>query len=151
MTFIFDTRGNVWYDGRDMTVPPSEAKLSKNHRLVLELVNEQGIGRHLTMADVYELARSRRPGIGFTTVYRAITRLRDAGCLSEIVLAGADSAVYEPSGEPHAHFRCTKCGAVRDVAYTVPDDVATELGERLGATIAGAHVNLHGRCAGCRV
>ena len=140
----------LWYDCLVTTPAASAAKLSKNHLLVHDIVQEQGVGRHLTMADVYELARAKRPGIGFTTVYRAITRLRDAGLVSEIVLAGADSAVYEPSGDPHAHFRCTACGSVSDVPYVVPDEVAADLGARLGVQVSGMHLSLHGKCASCR-
>lgn len=126
-----------------------ESKLSKNHRLVFEIVQEQGIGRHLAMSDLFDLARSRRPGIGFTTVYRALTRLRDLGLISEIAVPGADSAYYEPAGPPHAHFRCSECGHVSDVAFQLSPESVKELGSELGAELSGAVVTLQGRCAGC--
>ena len=132
-----------------MNAAELEAKLSKNHRLVFEIVQEQGIGRHLAMADVFELARKRRPGIGFTTVYRALTKLRDMGAVSEIAVPGADSAYYEPAGPPHAHFRCTQCGSVSDVAFHLPADAVAALAQQLGAEVSGAVITLQGRCAGC--
>ena len=126
-----------------------ESRLSKNHRLVYDIVQEQGVGRHLPMAELYELARTRRPGIGFTTVYRALTRLRDMGLVAEIALPGADSAYYEAAAPPHAHFRCTDCGSVSDVAFSLPEDVISEAARRLGAEITGGSVSLQGHCAGC--
>jgi Fe2+ or Zn2+ uptake regulation protein len=132
-----------------MTVNELETRLSKNHRLVHDIVTEQGVGRHLSMSDLYELARTRRPGIGFTTVYRALTRLRDIGFVSELSIPGADSAYYEPAGPPHAHFRCIECGAVSDVPYALPGEVTAQLASRLHAEITGSDVNLHGRCAEC--
>lgn len=128
---------------------PQEAALSKNHRLVLEVVREQGHGRHLSMAELFEVTRARRPGIGFTTVYRALTRLRDAGLVAEIALPGADSAYYEPAGKPHAHFRCAGCGRVEDVPFALSGDVLAGIAAQLHAEVAGATVSLHGRCAAC--
>jgi Fe2+ or Zn2+ uptake regulation protein len=132
-----------------MTASEAETRLSKNHRLVRDIVTEQGLGHHLSMAELYELARVRRPGIGFTTVYRALTRLRDLGMVSEVCVPGADSAYYEPSGPPHAHFRCIACGTVSDVAYHLPADVTSRLADELRAEIVATDVSLHGRCAAC--
>ena len=132
-----------------MTAVEMQTRLSKNHRLVYEIFREQGIGTHLAMSDLYQIARRRQPAIGFTTVYRAITRLRDMGLVSEIVLPGADSAVYEPAGPLHAHFRCTSCGSVADVPYEVPSSITSGVASRLGAEIDGISVTLQGRCRSC--
>jgi Fe2+ or Zn2+ uptake regulation protein len=126
-----------------------EARLSKNHRLVYEVVQEQGAGHHLPMSELYEIARTRRPGIGFTTVYRALTRLRDIGLVSEITLPGADSAYYEPAGPPHAHFVCTSCAKVSDVPFQLPEDVVSKLASELRAHVTSSVVSLHGRCSSC--
>ena len=132
-----------------MTAVLDETRLSKNHRLVYEIVQEQGLGHHLPMSELYELARTRRPGIGFTTVYRALTRLRDLGLVSELALPGADSAYYEIAGPEHAHFRCTECGHVDNVKFTLPHDVCTRIAGELGVQVTGADVSLHGRCHAC--
>jgi Fur family transcriptional regulator, ferric uptake regulator len=125
------------------------AALSKNHRLVYEIVREQGVGTHLAMTQLFDLARKRQPAIGFTTVYRALTRLRDSGLVSEINLPGAECAVYEPSAPPHAHFRCTACGRVDDVPYAVSESVATQLATDQGFDIDRIEVALSGRCKTC--
>jgi Fur family ferric uptake transcriptional regulator len=101
------------------------------------------------MAELFELARARQPAIGFTTVYRALNRLRDAGLVSEINLPGAECAVYEPSAPPHAHFRCTACSRVDDVAYAVSERVTAQLAADHGFAIDRVDVALTGRCANC--
>jgi Fe2+ or Zn2+ uptake regulation protein len=127
-----------------------QAELTKNHRLVYDILTEHGVGTHLSMARLFELARARRPGIGFTTVYRALTRLRDLQLVSEIALPGAESAVYEPAAAPHSHFRCSVCGRVDDVAYTMPQAVASHLAGQNGFELDRVEVSLHGRCPACR-
>lgn len=124
-------------------------RLSKNHRLVLDLVEELGVGRHLSMAELYEVARARRPSIGFTTVYRALVRLRDAGLVAEITLPGADSAYYEQSAPPHAHFRCQACGQVKDIAIDVPADFAPAAERQLAARVTSMALSFEGYCASC--
>lgn len=126
-----------------------EPRLAKSHRLVYDIVIEQARGRHLAMTQIHELAQARKPGIGFTTVYRALVRLRDAGLVSEILLPGADAAYYEPPSGAHAHFRCSACGRVEDVAYEMPDDITQRLARDRGIAIDSAQITLHGRCKNC--
>ena len=132
-----------------MISPDAEAGLSKNHRLVYQIVLEQGVGTHLAMTQLFELARERQPAIGFTTVYRALTRLRDAGLVAEISLPGAECAVYEPTAPPHAHFRCTDCARISDVPYTIAGSVSAQLADAHGFVIDRSDVAFSGRCANC--
>lgn len=133
-----------------MVTPTPLESLPKNHRLVYDILSEHGAGNHLTMAQLYELARERRPGIGFTTVYRGLSRLRDLGLIAEIVIPGADSAVYEPTSHPHAHFRCTQCGRVDDVQYTLPSSATSKLSADNGFHVDNIELSLHGRCRDCQ-
>ncbi len=126
-----------------------EVRLAKNYRLVHDVVQQQGRGRHLSVAEVHDLAKTLRPGIGFTTVYRALGRLRSLGLVSEILLPGADSAYYEPAGAPHAHLRCERCGSVSDVDYMIPKRVIGDLAQKHHAQVTDVTLTLHGRCANC--
>ena len=133
-----------------MRTPAAEPRLAKNYRMIYDLVREQGPGTHLSVARVYELAKTRQPGIGATTVYRALARLRDMGLVSEIDLPGAESAYYEPAGSAHAHFRCEGCGKVEDIAYVLAPSVVEDLARKHGADISGVSLTLQGRCAVCK-
>jgi len=132
----------------EMTNPSTT--LSKNHQLVYEILEERGTGTHLTMAELHAVARERRPGIGFTTVYRALARLRDLRLVSEIAVPGAESLVYELPGSPHAHFRCSQCGKIQDVAYAFPASIAGDLAGAAGFEVDSVELSLHGRCRDCQ-
>ncbi|HEY8321715.1 MAG TPA: Fur family transcriptional regulator [Candidatus Baltobacteraceae bacterium] len=124
--------------------------MTKNHRLVLEVVRERGCGTHLSMNEVHAFARERQPRIGFTTVYRALARLRDEKLISEIRLPGAEAAYFEPAGPSHAHFRCSSCGSVSDVAYALPPGATDDIARRDGVDIRDIHLSFHGTCRDCR-
>lgn len=127
----------------------SADRLPANHRLIHEIVCELQPGSHATVGEVYAAARQRRPRIGFSTVYRALARLRDLGLVSEVRVPGRGPAVYEPARCSHAHFHCDRCGCVDDVDYALSPAILEDIAQRCGKGIAGAFLTLHGTCAHC--
>jgi Fe2+ or Zn2+ uptake regulation protein len=123
--------------------------LPKNYRLIYDLVQESGLGRHLTPAEIHTQALARRPGIGLTTIYRGLERLRDLGLIAEVSVPGASAATYEPAGPRHAHFRCSVCNAVQDVAFALPGRTIATLASQHGVTIESESITFEGRCARC--
>ena len=128
---------------------PAGSKLPKNYQLIYDIVERSGLGRHLTPSEIYTKALKRRPGIGFSTVYRGLERLRDLGLVSELHVPGAEAATYEPAGPKHAHFRCSECGEIEDVAYAIPPRALNTLTRQHGFTIESERVTFEGRCATC--
>lgn len=124
-------------------------RLPGNHHLIHEVVCELPPGAHATVGEVFAAARQRRPRIGFSTVYRALARLRDLGLVAEVRVPGRGPAVYEPSRSSHAHFLCDRCGTVDDVDYALPAPILDEIAQRCGKGIAGAFLTLHGTCGRC--
>ena len=129
---------------------PATKRLPNNYRLINDIVHQQPPGTHLSMADVYAIAKARRQRIGFTTVYRALSRLRDLGAIAEIRLPGADSAYYEAAGDAHVHFRCDICCCVKDIAYVPSKRVVTQLAKQHRIEVNDILLSLHGRCTNCR-
>ena len=129
--------------------PAGERPLPKNYRLIYDIVEASGIGRHLTSSEIFAKALKRRPGIGFSTVYRGLERLRQLGLVSEVSVPGAEGATYEPSGPQHAHFHCSRCGEIEDVAYAIPARTLNTLARAHGFTIDSERVTFEGRCASC--
>jgi Fur family ferric uptake transcriptional regulator len=135
----------------DRNMPSSvQPPLPKNYRLLHDIIEESGIGRHLTPTDIYAKAVERRPGIGISTVYRGLERLRELGLVAELYVPGVDAATYEPSGPRHAHFRCSACGAIEDVAYAIPPRTLKALALEHGFAIDSERVTFEGCCAACR-
>jgi Fe2+ or Zn2+ uptake regulation protein len=123
--------------------------LPPNYRTVLDVVEEAGPGSHLTAHEIWVRARVLRPRIGFATVHRGLIRLHESGAVMKIDVPGEASAVYEPPARPHAHFRCTGCGAITDLAYAVPAQTIRRLAERHGVAIEREAVTFTGRCVNC--
>jgi len=128
---------------------PSTPQLPANYRVVLDVVNEYGAGRHATAQDVYERARQLRPGIGFTTVHRGLARLHKLGYVLKLDISGEGSAMYEPATDTHAHFRCTVCGAVEDVDYTCDAATRERLAASHGIAIRSESITFTGLCRNC--
>lgn len=125
-------------------------RLPENYRLVNDVVREHAHGRHLTTADVYLLAKQRRPAIGFTTVYRALNRLSELGLVSEVRVPNADTTYYETPGDPHAHFHCDDCGRIDDLDYRLSNAVVGRIARAHGIEVSEVLVTLSGRCSACR-
>ncbi len=134
---------------RRIPLPTPAVKLPKNYQLIHKIVEESGVGRHLTPSEIYAKALRRRPGIGFSTVYRGLERLRDLGLVSEVNVPGFDATTYEPAAPRHAHFRCSKCGEIEDVAYAIPARTLKGLALEHGFTIDSERVTFEGRCSAC--
>jgi len=129
--------------------PSTVQGLPPNYRTVLEVVEEAGPGGHLTAQEIWVRARALQPRIGFATVHRGLIRLHELRAVMKIDVPGEASAVYEPAASPHAHFRCTGCGAITDIEYAVPAQTLRRLAERHGLAIEREAVTFTGRCANC--
>ena len=92
-------------------------KLPRNYQVVFDVVSALEKGEHAAAGEIYAIARQRRAGIGYSTVYRALDRLRDLGLVLEVRVPGSSSTLYEAARAMHAHFRCKSCGRIDDVDY----------------------------------
>ena len=124
--------------------------LPPNYRTVLDVVEQAGPGSHLTAQQIWTRARALQPRIGFATVHRGLGRLHELGALMKIDVPGEASAVYEPAAGPHAHFRCTGCGAIADLDYALPAGTLAKLGRANGIAIEREEITFSGRCTNCR-
>jgi len=117
--------------------------------MILNAIRDVATGTHLTAQDVYACARATQPKIGFATVHRGLARLNELGYVLKVDVPGATSAVYERAASPHAHFRCTRCGGIQDVEFTVPNELLVRLAARHGVQIAAESTTFAGCCANC--
>lgn len=133
----------------DFHAAAGDGRLPRNYRTILQAVRDVDTGLHLTAQDVYVRARAAQPKIGFATVHRALARLSELGYVLKVDLPGAASAVYERAASPHAHFRCTHCGTIHDIAFTVGPELLRALAARHGLQIAAESTTFVGCCAAC--
>ncbi len=71
-------------------------------------------GGHLTVENIYALARAEMPRISLATVYRNLKQLEELKKLSQT--QGADQVnYYETFSEPHHHFICNSCKSIKNM------------------------------------
>lgn len=125
-------------------------RLPENYQFVYELLKRHAAGTHLSPGEILIEVRRSRPRFGYATLYRALARLRDLGLISEVAIAGAEAAAYEPAAPDHAHFRCTGCGRIDDVPFTLAPSTVREIAERQHVDVIGVTLTFNGICADCR-
>jgi Fur family peroxide stress response transcriptional regulator len=103
---------------------------------------------HPSVEAVYKVVRETVPTVSLDTVYRTLWLLTDLGLLRTL---GPRQGVvrFDANLEPHHHFRCMRCGLVRDFespelnALRIPHSV-----DRFGQ-VESTHVEVRGICAEC--
>ena len=105
---------------------------------------------HVSAEELTELVRRREPGIGFTTVYRALKLLVAAGLAAERQF-GDGRARWEPvlAGEHHDHLICTACGAIVEFEDAEIEALQLAVARRHGFQVTSHRMELLGRCAAC--
>jgi Fe2+ or Zn2+ uptake regulation protein len=99
---------------------------------------------HPTADEIYEAIRKQIPTLSKTTVYNTLRLFVDQGAALNI---GIDekNAHFDGYVEPHAHFRCKKCGKIIDLQM----NIEKFLPETFDGRIEEAYFYLKGLCGNC--
>ena len=122
-------------------------KHTKQREAILEVFLE--VQGHITGEDLYQRVRERHAGIGYTTVYRTMKLLCEAGLASE---RHFDDGVarYEVEHEHHDHLVCTRCGKIVEFECQMIERAQNEIVERYGFRLLRHRHELYGHCPDCR-
>ena len=100
---------------------------------------------HPTSDQVHRALVSRYPTLSRTTVHHTLLLLAEVGLANRLVIE-EDKLRFDADVRPHAHFRCSACGEVCDLALpeafgapTLPEGYVPE----------ETHFYLLGRCPRC--
>ncbi|HIE47741.1 TPA: transcriptional repressor [Candidatus Bipolaricaulota bacterium] len=104
--------------------------------------------RELTAGEVLAAARTRCPGLGRATVYRALRLLTRLG-LALPVPAPGGIRYRLLTGDVH-RLVCRGCGAESPLDLCLAQGMAAQLAERSGYLIAGHVLEFYGLCPDCR-
>jgi Fur family ferric uptake transcriptional regulator len=104
---------------------------------------------HITSDDIYQKVRESHPGIGYTTVYRTMKLLCDAGLAHE---RHFDDGVarYEIAHEHHDHLVCLRCGKIVEFECAMIESTQNEIAARYGFRVLRHRHELYGHCRDCR-
>lgn len=103
---------------------------------------------HITGEEIYRKVRERHPNIGYTTVYRTMKLLADAGLAQE---RHFDDGVtrYETEHEHHDHLVCLRCGRIIEFECEEIEVLQADVAEKHGFRVLRHRHELYGHCDRC--
>ena len=111
-------------------------KVTSQRLMVLNILSAHG-DEHLTVEEIYDLAKEESPEIGLATIYRTVQVLLELHVIEKVTFDDG-FARYELNGEEtgsghrHHHAICTQCGKV----YSLETDLLDTL-EKAGVRESG--------------
>jgi Fur family ferric uptake transcriptional regulator len=104
---------------------------------------------HITSEDLYQSIRAQHPRIGYTTVYRTMKILCDAGLATE---RRFDDGVtrYEIRHEHHDHLVCLRCGKIVEFECSMIESAQDRIADEYGFRLLRHRHELYGHCSGCQ-
>jgi len=121
-------------------------KHTKQREAILEVfLDAKG---HITSEDLYQDVRARHPQIGYTTVYRTMKLLCEAGLAREHNFDG--TARYEIAHEHHDHLVCTRCGKIIEFECEMIETAQNRIAASYGFRVLRHRHELYGHCADCQ-
>lgn len=103
---------------------------------------------HPNIEEIFKTVRRTMPTVSLDTVYRTLDLFKALGLVS-ILRPLPDRIRIDANTEPHHHFVCTSCGAIRDFRGPGLDGLKIpEAAGRLGRA-QSARLELLGVCADC--
>ena len=69
---------------------------------------------HPSVDVIYKELSAENPTLSRTTVYNSLNALHEKGLVDSITISETEVR-YDYKIEPHAHFKCLKCGKIYDV------------------------------------
>ena len=129
-------------------------KVTSQRLMVLNILSAHG-DEHLTVEEIYDLAKEESPEIGLATIYRTVQVLLELHVIEKVTFDDG-FARYELNGEEtgsghrHHHAICTQCGKVYSLATDLLDTLEKQVFESLGFEVTDHEVKLYGLCSACR-
>ena len=122
-------------------------KQTKQRELILQTFLEAN--RHVTSDDLYQAVRKEHSNIGYTTVYRTMKLLVEAGLATE---RHFDDGItrYEIEQEHHDHLVCVKCGKIQEFECEEIEERQNEVASEYGFEVLRHRHELYGHCSSCR-
>ena len=122
-------------------------RITKQRKVILEQLKKHK--DHPGADIIYAEVREIMPKISLGTVYRNLEKLAESGTILKIE-SGTGHNRFDPTADPHPHFRCLKCGKVEDIPLEINIPVLsgteTWVSDR---KISGATLEYYGCCSDC--
>jgi Fur family transcriptional regulator, ferric uptake regulator len=122
-------------------------RLTGSRRTVVETV--AGSNRALSPMEVFDLARTRYPGLGLVTVYRTLEKLEELGLIQRVHQPeGCQAFISAFNGHQHL-ILCSGCGKVEFFSGDNLESLFQGIGKQTGYQVRDHWLQLFGLCADC--
>ncbi len=103
---------------------------------------------HITGEEIYNRVRKQHENIGYTTVYRTMKLLCEAGLAVE---RHFDDGItrYEIEHEHHDHLVCLRCGKIIEFECSMIESAQQDIASRYGFRVLRHRHELYGHCKDC--
>lgn len=108
-------------------------------------------GRHFTVEELYDEVKKHRPGISYSTVYRALKLLQECEIANESMFGNSVSR-FEPisKSEHHDHLVCQKCGRIIEFENDKIEKLQIDVAQKYGFNVSAHRLELYGICRICK-
>lgn len=119
-------------------------KVTSQRLMVLNILSTHG-DEHLTVEEIYDLAKEESPEIGLATIYRTVQVLLELHVIEKVTFDDG-FARYELNGEEtgsghrHHHAICTQCGKVYSLETDLLDTLEKQVFKSLGFEVTDHEV-----------
>tara|TARA_R110002096_G_scaffold147671_31_gene307937 strand:- start:1677 stop:2135 length:459 start_codon:yes stop_codon:yes gene_type:complete len=121
-------------------------RMTKQRRVVYDVLMDQK--DHPTATEVFLRSKERMSAISLATVYNCLETLTDAGLVKQVNVDREPSR-FCPNLHDHAHFFCSNCGQVQDVAPAEPSSTLSSWDIPSGTKVELVEVAMRGVCSSC--
>ena len=118
-------------------------KRTKQRDAILDIFLEAS--GHISSEEIYQRIQDEHPSIGYTTVYRTMKLLCDAGLASERRFDDG-IARYEIEHAHHDHLVCVRCGKIVEFESEMIESRQEEIAARYGFRVLRHRHELYGHC-----
>lgn len=123
-----------------------QLKHTKQREAILEVF--LSVEGHITGDDIYQRVRSLHSQIGYTTVYRTMKLLCDAGLANEQNFDG--STRYEIAHAHHDHLVCIRCGKIIEFECEMIEAAQDQIAAAYKFRVLRHRHELYGHCEACQ-
>ena len=129
-------------------------KVTSQRLMVLNILSAHG-DEHLTVEEIYDLAKEESPEIGLATIYRTVQVLLELHVIEKVTFDDGfarEELNGEETGSGHRQPQaiCTQCGKVYSLETDLLDTLEKQVFESLGFEVTDHEVELYGLCSACR-
>lgn len=119
-------------------------KITSQRIAILKLLEDRK--DHPSAEKIFREMKETYPTISFATIYSTAQILQDAGLL-QILTIDDRRVFFDPNPVPHAHFLCTRCGALEDIP--LEKETLNKIKNSVPHSLDSVQVYCYGPCRDC--